>query len=133
MSEGKTACKLFLRATQREGSPVRRSEYSGMVETTAFKELVRRKRAFLIPTVVFVVLFFIMLPILSIFTDVLDGKVVGAISWAYLYAFAQFFLAWVVTFIYWRKADRWDELARRAREEASEREGSEGGSEGGTA
>ena len=109
---------------------MRRSEYSGMVETTAFKELVRQKRAFLIPTVVFVVLFFIMLPILSIFTDVLDGKVVGAISWAYLYAFAQFFLAWVVTFIYWRKADRWDELARRAREEASEREGSEGGSEG---
>ena len=69
-----------------------------------------------------------MLPILSIFTDVLDGKVVGAISWAYIYAFAQFFLAWVVTFIYWRKADRWDELARRARVEASEREGSEGGS-----
>src|SRR5215203_5676468 len=96
-----------------------------MVETTAFKELMRQKRAFLIPTVVF---FFIMLPILSIFTDVLDGKVVGAISWAYLYAFAQFFLAWVVTFVYWRKADRWDELARRAREEASEREGSEGGS-----
>jgi uncharacterized membrane protein (DUF485 family) len=99
-----------------------------MVETTAFKELVRQKRAFLIPTVVFVLLFFILLPILSIFTDVLDGKVVGAISWAYLYAFAQFFLAWVVTFVYWRKADRWDELARRAREEASEREGSEGGS-----
>ena len=107
---------------------MRRSEYSGMVETTAFKELMRQKRAFLIPTVIFVVLFFIMLPILSIFTDVLDGKVVGAISWAYLYAFAQFFLAWVVTFVYWRKADRWDELARRAREEASEREGSEGGS-----
>ena len=98
---------------------MRRSEYSGMVETTAFKELVRRKRAFLIPTVVFVVLFFIMLPILSIFTDVLDGKVVGAISWAYLYAFAQFFLAWIVTFLYWREASRFDELAREAREEAS--------------
>jgi uncharacterized membrane protein (DUF485 family) len=98
---------------------VRRSEYSGMVETTAFKELVRQKRAFLIPTVVFVVLFFIMLPILSIFTDVLDGKVIGAISWAYLYAFAQFFLAWIVTFLYWREAGRFDELARKARDEAS--------------
>src|SRR5919112_378781 len=101
---------------------MRRSEYSGMVETTAFKELVRRKRVFLIPTVVFVLLFFIMLPILSIFTDVLDGKVIGAISWAYLYAFAQFFLAWIVTFLYWRRADRWDELAREARREAPEGE-----------
>src|ERR687890_2841173 len=101
---------------------MRRSEYSGMVETTAFKELVRRKRAFLVPTVVFVLLFFIMLPILSIFTDVLDGKVIGAISWAYLYAFAQFFLAWVVTFLYWRRANRWDDLAREARKEAPEGE-----------
>jgi uncharacterized membrane protein (DUF485 family) len=99
---------------------VGRNEYSGIVETAAFRELVRQKRAFLVPTVVFVLLFFIMLPFLSIFTDALDGKIVGAISWAYLYAFAQFFLAWIVTFIYWRKAIRWDELARRAREEASE-------------
>ena len=101
--------------------PMRENEYSEIAETEAFRELMRRKRAFLVPTVVFVLLFFIMLPILSIFTDVLDGKVIGAISWAYLYAFAQFFLAWIVTFLYWRKANRWDELARKAREEVSER------------
>ncbi len=99
---------------------MQQSEYSEIAKTEAFKELVRRKRAFLIPTVVFVLLFFIMLPVLSIFTDVLDGKVIGAISWAYLYAFAQFFLAWIVTFFYWREASRFDELAREAREEASE-------------
>jgi uncharacterized membrane protein (DUF485 family) len=99
---------------------VRQSEYSRIAETEAFKELVRRKRAFLVPTVVFVLFFFIMLPVLSIFTDVLDGKVIGAISWAYLYAFAQFFLAWIVTFLYWREAGRFDELARKARKEGSE-------------
>jgi uncharacterized membrane protein (DUF485 family) len=99
---------------------VQQSEYSEIAETEAFKELVRRKRAFLIPTVVFVLLFFILLPVLSIFTDVLDGKVIGAISWAYLYAFAQFFLAWIGTFLYWREASRFDELAREARNEASE-------------
>ena len=96
------------------------SEYSKIAKTEAFEELVRRKRAFLVPTVVFVLLFFIMLPVLSIFTDVLDGKVIGAISWAYLYAFAQFFLAWIVTFLYWRRANRWDELAKEARKEAPE-------------
>jgi uncharacterized membrane protein (DUF485 family) len=101
---------------------MQQSAYSKIAETEAFKELVRRKRAFLVPTVVFVLLFFIMLPILSIFTDVLDGKVIGAITWAYLYAFAQFFLAWIVTFLYWRVAGRFDELATRARKEASEGE-----------
>ncbi len=99
---------------------MQQSEYSEIAETEAFKELIRRKRAFLIPAVVFVLLFFIMLPVLSIFTDVLDVKVIGAISWAYLYAFAQFFLAWIVTFLYWREASRFDGLAREAREEASE-------------
>jgi uncharacterized membrane protein (DUF485 family) len=99
---------------------VQQSEYSEIAEKEAFKELVRQKRAFLVPTVVFVLLFFIMLPILSIFTGVLNGKAIGAISWAYLYAFAQFLLAWVVTFVYWRRANRWDELAREARKEAPE-------------
>lgn len=91
-------------------------------ETESFRELVRQKRAFLVPTVIFTLLFFIMLPILTIFTTVLNGRAVGAITWAYLYAFAQFFLAWIVTFIYWRKAGRFDELARKAKEEASEKE-----------
>jgi len=99
------------------------SNWGKLGETRSFRELMSRKRAFLVPTVVFVLLFFIMLPVLSIFTTVLNGKVIGAISWAYLYAFAQFFLAWIITFLYWRKANRFDELARRAREEASEREG----------
>ena len=99
------------------------SNWDRLGETRSFRELMSRKRAFLVPTVVFVLLFFIMLPVLSIFTTVLNGKVIGAISWAYLYAFAQFFLAWIITFLYWRKANRFDELARRAREEASEREG----------
>jgi uncharacterized membrane protein (DUF485 family) len=89
----------------------------------SFGELVRRKRAFLAPTVVFVLLFFIMLPILTIFTTLLNGRVIGAITWAYLYAFAQFVVAWVLTFVYWRMAARFDELARKAREEAAERGG----------
>ena len=82
----------------------------------------RQKRAFLLPIVVFVLLFFIALPVLSIFTNILDSKVIRAITWAYLYAFAQFFLAWIVTFVYWRKAGRWDKLASKAREEATEKE-----------
>jgi uncharacterized membrane protein (DUF485 family) len=98
------------------------SERVKVEETESFRELVRQKRAFLVPTVIFTILFFIMLPTLTIFTTVLNGKVVGTITWAYLYAFAQFFLAWIVTFIYWRKADRFDELARKAKEEASEKE-----------
>lgn len=86
-------------------------------ETEAFKELIRQKRAFLIPAVVFVLLFFFTLPVLTAFTTVLNGMVVGAISWAYLYAFAQFFVAWIVAFLYWRKARHFDELAEKARRE----------------
>ena len=92
-------------------------------ETEAFRELVRRKRAFVVPVVIFVFLFFFTLPVLTAFTTVLNGKAIGSISWAYLYAFAQFFVAWIVASLYWRKAKQFDELARKARQEASERRG----------
>lgn len=41
--------------------------YSEITEAMAFKEHVSRKRAFVVPTVTFVLLFIIMLPILSSF------------------------------------------------------------------
>jgi uncharacterized membrane protein (DUF485 family) len=95
------------------------SSQSRVGETASFKELVSRKRTFVVSSIAFVFLFFFPLPILTAFTTVLNGKVIGEISWAYLYGFAQFLVAWVVAFLYWRKAKRFDELARKAIEESS--------------
>jgi uncharacterized membrane protein (DUF485 family) len=94
-----------------------------MIETDAFQRLVRQKRAFLLACFAFMFLFFLPLPILTAFTTILNGEVVGALNWAHIYSFAQFAVAGAVALLYRRAARRFDEIARRVGEEAFESRG----------
>jgi uncharacterized membrane protein (DUF485 family) len=102
---------------------LREDETLRVTETEAFRRLVRQKRAFLSACFAFMFLFFLPLPILTAFTTVLNGAVVGTLNWAHVYSFAQFAVAGAVALLYWRAARHFDELARRAREEAFESRG----------
>ncbi len=96
-------------------------EWTHIPRTTAFKELVRTKRAFVIPAIVFFIVFYFALPVLIGVTSVLDAKVIGAINLAYIYAYAQFAMILVLTHLYLAKAKRWDELVEQMKREASEK------------
>ncbi len=101
----------------------REQEWIRVERTSAFKDLVRRKRAFIIPATIFFLIFFFGLPFLTAFTTLLDVKVIGAINLAYLYAFAQFAMTWILMHLYVSRANKWDDLVDRARHEAAEGEG----------
>ncbi len=101
----------------------RDQEWVRVERTQAFKELVRRKRAFIIPATIFFLVFYFGLPFLAGFTTVLNVKVVGSLTLAYVYAFAQFAMTWILMHLYVSRANRWDELVDRARQEAAEDEG----------
>ncbi len=105
---------------------MRKDDARAVVETAAFQRLVGRKRAFLAACFVFVSLFFLPLPVLTSFTTLLNGPVVGALNWAHIYSFSQFAAAGIVALLYWTVARRFDRLARQAREEASGSEGRSG-------
>lgn len=96
-------------------------EWTHILQTTAFKELVRTKRAFVIPAIVFFIVFYFALPVLIGVTSVLDAKVIGAINLAYIYAYAQFAMILVLTHLYLAKAKRWDGLVEQMKREASEK------------
>ena len=98
-------------------------EWIRVERTSAFKELVRSKKAFIIPATIFFLVFYFGLPFLTAFTTVLDVKVIGAINLAYLYAFAQFAMTWILMHLYVSQANKWDDLVNRARHEAAEGEG----------
>ena len=98
----------------------RAREWRRVEDTPAFTELVRSKKAFIIPATIFFVIFYFTLPILTAFTTVLNFRVVGAITGAYVYAFAQFAMTWILAHMYLRRANRWDSIVDRAREEAAE-------------
>jgi uncharacterized membrane protein (DUF485 family) len=91
-------------------------------QTSAFQELMRQKRAFIIPATIFFFVFYFTLPFLTAFTTVLNEKAVGAINWAYVYAFAQFAMTWGLSHLYMRKANQFDQLSKKVRDSAA-REG----------
>lgn len=79
--------------------------YAGMV--AARKRLVR-------PLVITVLLFYFTLAVLTNFTPLLDTVAFGGLTWAYLYAFAQFVMVIVLTTVYRRGMDRAESRLRPA-------------------
>jgi uncharacterized membrane protein (DUF485 family) len=98
----------------------REDEWIRVERTPAFEELVRSKKAFIIPATIFFLVFYFGLPFLTAFTTLLDVKVIGAINLAYIYAFAQFAMTWILMHLYVSRANKWDDLVDRARHEAGE-------------
>jgi uncharacterized membrane protein (DUF485 family) len=87
------------------------SKYSEIVKTRYFKQLMDEKKRFIIPMTVFFFLFYFSLPVLTAYTNVLNTKALGDITWAWIFAFAQFIMTWALCMIYSKKAKRFDELA----------------------
>ena len=82
------------------------SEASSNEATRTFFEEMSRMRARVVRTlVVFVLVFYFTLPILTNLTSALDGLAFGGFSWAYLYGFAQFVMVILVTTYYRRAMD----------------------------
>lgn len=98
----------------------REDEWVRLERTSAFQELVKSKKAFIIPATIFFMIFYFGLPVLTGFTTVLNAPAFGPISWAYVYAFAQFIMTWTLLHLYVSRANKWDVLVDRARSQAAE-------------
>jgi uncharacterized membrane protein (DUF485 family) len=109
----------------------RHEEWVRVERTSAFKEFAAKRKAFILPATIFFLVFYFGLPFLTAFTTVLDANVIGAINLAYIYAFAQFAMTWILMHLYVSRANGWDDLVDRARHEAAE--GDQAGRNGGSA
>lgn len=94
-------------------------EWERVERTSAFGELMRRKKAFLVPAEIFSFVFFMAWPVLGGLTTVLDGRAVGSMTWASVYGFAQFAMILVILHLYLGRAKKCDGLVDEARVEAS--------------
>jgi uncharacterized membrane protein (DUF485 family) len=74
-----------------------------------FVELKRAKVAFIVPAVIFFIVYYFTLPILVGYAPALMAtKVFGALNVAYLFALSQFFMAWIIAALYVRAAGKFD-------------------------
>lgn len=75
----------------------------------AFSALLARKSRFIISATIFFLIYYLALPVLvGYWPDLMKRKVWGEVNIAYVFALSQFFMAWIVAFIYVRVAAKWD-------------------------
>jgi len=87
-----------------------RIDWEQIARSPEFRALMKRKRRFMIGSVVFFSLYYFALPILTGYFRFLNTPVFGSMNGAYLFALSQFFMAWVLAFLYIRHANRMDRL-----------------------
>ncbi|HEX6922842.1 MAG TPA: DUF485 domain-containing protein [Bacillales bacterium] len=81
-------------------------------ELSAFQQLLRAKRRFLIPATIFLLIFYFMLPVSIIcFPQVMNHPVFSGVTPAWAFAFAQFVMVWVLGGLYYKKSKKFDRLA----------------------
>ncbi|OIK16803.1 hypothetical protein BIV60_02745 [Bacillus sp. MUM 116] len=93
--------------------PVQKNiSYEGLTQTEEFKELVQRKKTFILPTTIFFLIFYFTLPLLAAYTKVLHTEIVGPITGVWIFAGLQFLIVWICGFIYVKKSEKYDNLAK---------------------
>jgi len=94
------------------------ADYTKIVQSQSFQELLRKKRNFIVPLSIFFMVFYFTLPILTSYSKVLNSIAFGTISWAWIFAFAQFIMTWTLCILYSRKAATFDQLVEKIVKEA---------------
>ncbi|MEK5145770.1 MULTISPECIES: DUF485 domain-containing protein [Psychrobacillus] len=92
---------------QKGGPP----NYSAIAESTEFKSLKRKKNKFILPITIFFLLSYILLPILTSYTTILNNNAFGDIAWVWIYALSLFVMTWVLCMVYVRRANDFDKEA----------------------
>ena len=87
--------------------------WGAIAESARFKELLRAKRRFIVPAMIFFIVYYFALPTLVGYArPLMEKRVLGPVNLAYLFALSQFFMAWLIAALYVRAANRFDRQAR---------------------
>jgi uncharacterized membrane protein (DUF485 family) len=87
-------------------------DWDALAQRPLFYELLKSKTRFLVPSVIFFLVYYFSLLILNgYFPELMKKPILGKVNGAYLFALSQFFMSWILAFIYVKVAKHWDERA----------------------
>lgn len=116
---GSSAREISSNSPHLERYEATQTEWDRIAATKQFKDLMATKKVFIIPAFVFFVAYYFALPILVGYApNLMSTKVIGPVNLAYLFALSQFFVAWLIAWLYVRAASDFDELAKDIIEDA---------------
>lgn len=89
-------------------------DWERMAASDDFKTLVATKRKFILPAVIFFIVYYFALPVLVGYAPkLMETRIFGVVNLAYLFALSQFFMAWILAAVYVKKAGTFDALAQK--------------------
>ncbi len=87
-------------------------KWTAVEQQPEFQALLKAKARFIVPATAFFVVYYFILPIsVGWFPKAMASEVWGHVNVAYLYAFSQFIMAWVLAALYVKAAAGWDRQA----------------------
>ena len=88
-------------------------EWDRIAESPEFKDLMATKKMFVVPAVIFFVIYYFALPVLVGYApQFMATKVFWNVNLAYLFALSQFFMAWTIAYLYVKAAGDFDKLSQ---------------------
>jgi uncharacterized membrane protein (DUF485 family) len=88
-------------------------DWEGLAASDGFRNLLKAKRRFILPAMIFFIVYYFALPVLIGYArPFMEKRVLGPVNLAYLFALSQFFMAWIVAALYVRAAAKFDRMAR---------------------
>ncbi len=87
-------------------------DYDKIAALPSFKKLTKKKNKFLwtVTAIFFVV--YMLLPVLTSYTNILHQKAIGEITWVWIYSAGLFIMTWGLAHFYVSRANRFDHDAQ---------------------
>ena len=103
-------------------------DWDAAARTSEFKELLRKRRSFVLPATVFFMAWYFGFIILAGYApDFMGERLIEGFTVGYALALSQFVMTWYLGWLYLRRSDRvFDPLSKRAAERALEISSTEG-------
>jgi uncharacterized membrane protein (DUF485 family) len=87
-------------------------DWEKLAGSDRFRALLKAKRRFIVPAMIFFIVYYFALPVLIGYArPFMETRVWGPVNLAYLFALSQFFMAWIIAALYVRAAARFDRMA----------------------
>ena len=96
--------------------------YDAFVKMESFNELVKKKNRFLFTTTFLFLVAYCLLPILA-FTDALQTKAIGNITWVWVYSLSLFLMTIILCTVYVKRAHKFDQEAAAVIAEYQQKKG----------
>lgn len=106
----------------KQNTPPDREEWARIARSNGFQNLIASKKRFIVPATIFFIVYYFTLPVLVGYApSLMSRKIIGPVNIAYLFALSQFFVAWIIAFLYVRAAGKHDRMIKEILDRLEER------------